>query len=325
MRPGRGFRRFCVLLCAGLLVLGGWRAAGSPGLDALQQETERLQESIRQVRETSAAVTPTATPAPAVSAGLDVQALDAFCAAQRGSFSVYILDLSTGEEYSYGASAQYYPASLLKAPYALWLCNLAEEGVLDLDGELYNLYAGQLADTTLAAYDGEETIPIWSALHAMIADSDNLAMRMLAAVWPGIQDTGFQSFLGELGFEWSGSCSISMEEGIAGVMNVTDAGRAMAALYDYFETGTDTALRLRQCFLDAGHTALFIPDGVEAAKKYGSWDDAFHDLAIVYAARPYILCCMTDQGDTDVDFPTEPVEAMQQLGRLVYEQLNPAA
>ena len=79
MRPGRGFRRFCVLLCAGLLVLGGWRAAGSPGLDALQQETERLQESIRQVRETSAAVTPTAMPAPAVSAGLDVQALDEFC------------------------------------------------------------------------------------------------------------------------------------------------------------------------------------------------------------------------------------------------------
>ena len=226
---------------------------------------------------------------------------------------------------AYNADLPYYAASLLKAPYALWLCNLAEEGLLDLDGELYNLYAGQLADTTLAAYDGEETIPIWSALHAMIADSDNLAMRMLAAVWPGIQDTGFQSFLGELGFEWSGSCSISMEEGIAGVMNVTDAGRAMAALYDYFETGTDTALRLRQCFLDAGHTALFIPDGVEAAKKYGSWDDAFHDLAIVYAARPYILCCMTDQGDADVDFPTEPVEAMQQLGRLVYEQLNPAA
>ena len=307
MRPGRGFRRFCVLLCAGLLVLGGWRAAGSPGLDALQQETEQLQESIRQVRETSTAVTPTATPAPAVSAGLD------------------ILDLSTGEEYSYGASAQYYPASLLKAPYALWLCNLAEEGLLDLDGELYNLYAGQLADTTLAEYDYAETIPIWSALHAMIADSDNLAMRMLAAVWPGVQDTGFQSFLGELEFELPGSCSISMEEGIAGVMTVTDAGRAMAALYDYFETGTDTALRLRQCFLDAGHTALYIPDGVEAAKKYGSWDDAFHDLAIVYAARPYILCCMTDQGDTDVDFPTEPVEAMQQLGRLVYEQLNPAA
>ena len=52
----------------------------------------------------------------------------------------------------------------------------------------------------------------------MIADSDNLAMRMLAAVWPGVQDTGFQSFLGELEFELPGSCSISMEEGIAGVM-----------------------------------------------------------------------------------------------------------
>ena len=74
------------------------------------------------------------------------------------------------------------------------------------------------------------------------------------------------------------------------------------------------------CFLDAEHTALYVPDGVEAAKKYGSWDYAFHDFAIVYAERPYILCCMTDQGDQNVDFPPQVVSAMQQLGQLVYQQ-----
>ena len=34
---------------------------------------------------------------------------------------------------------------------------------------------------------------------------------------------------------------------------------------------------------------------------------------------------MTDQGDRDIDFPSAPVEAMQQFGELVYTQLNPGA
>ena len=62
--------------------------------------------------------------------------------------------------------------------------------------------------------------------------------------------------------------------------------------------------------------------GSAAAKKYGSWDYAYHDTAIVYAAHPYILVCMTDQGDAAVDFPPAATAAMQELGKRVYEGLN---
>lgn len=323
MAGGHVFRNLCIALGVALVGIGAWRAAGGAELPVLAASVRQMWEKMEGQSDRNSA--DTATPQEKVKTyTLNTQQLDSFCATQPGGFSVYIRDLTSGQVYTYAAEKEYYPASLLKIPFALWLCRLAEAGTLDLSGELCNLYMGQLSDTTLAAYNDVGAVPVWTAMHAMIADSDNLAMRMLAAVWPATQDTGFQTFLGELGYHLPDSCSITMEDGIAGVMSVADAGRTMEALYDYFETGTDTAQKLRQCFLDAGHTALYIPDGVSAAKKYGSWDYAFHDLAIVYADHPYILCCMTDQGDAEVDFPAAPVAAMQTLGQMVCEQLNPA-
>lgn len=265
----------------------------------------------------------TATPAPTeeVFSGWDAQTLDAFCAQQPSGFSVYAQDLETGLVYTYNKDIEYYPASTLKAAYALWLCEQAEQGILDMEGDLNNPYSfGRLAGTKLEAYDGVSSIPAWDVMYAMITVSDNNAMDMLVSTWPGTADTGFCDFLAELGFHAPYSCAMTLDGGIEGIMNVQDAGLLMQALYEYFETETSTALQLQDCFLDAEHTALYVPDGVEAAKKYGSWDYAFHDFMIVYAEHPYILCCMTDQGDQNVDFPPAVVEVMQELGQLIYAQ-----
>ena len=80
---------------------------------------------------------------------------------------------------------------------------------------------------------------------------------------------------------------------------------------------------LRDTFPTILASGCILPDGVPAAKKYGSWDYAYHDVAIVYAKHPYWIVCMTDQGDENVDFPEEPTQAMQTLGQLVYEYWNP--
>ena len=91
----------------------------------------------------------------------------------------------------------------------------------------------------------------------------------------------------------------------------------MTALYNYFETDTANAQQLQQAFLDASHNLLWLPD--TAAKKYGSWDMALHDMAIVYTDNPYIIVAFSDWGDTDVDFPTEGTARMQQIGTLAAE------
>ena len=265
MRGGQGrlYRGVCILLGLGLLTFGGWQAAGQPGIAVLETQVTRVKQAAQYLSvplptatataTPTATAMPTATPAatPAAAIGLDSSALDAFCAAQAGSFSVYVKDLSSGEEYFFGTDAEYYPASILKAAYALWLCEMGEAGLVDLSGAVYNFYGEELASGALAGYAASETIPVWDALYTMIAQSDNQAVRLLAAVWPGNAETGFSAFLWELGFHAADSCAITMEEGIEGVMSIEDAGILMNALYEYFDTDTELARQLRACFLDA--------------------------------------------------------------------------
>lgn len=257
--------------------------------------------------------------------GAAAAALDAFCAQQPGSFSVYLQDLSTGESYSYGENTLYYGASTLKVPFALWLCGRADADAIDLDTGIDNVFYGQAAlyaGTDLEAYTNSASIPARTAMQAMLGDSDNNATTLLAAAWPAAFDTGFTEYVEGLGFSAAGTCSVTEDGGLAGELTVTELAAAMQALYAYTESDAANALFLRACFGQPGYKALYLPAGYHVVSKYGSWDGAFHDAAIVYAPHPYLLCCMTDQGDSTVDFPPEPVAAMQTLGQMAWECLN---
>ena len=245
---------------------------------------------------------PTATPQPELSSEEPITAaeaaeMDALLDSMPGSISVWIQDITSGQTYTYKPDNGFYCASTLKAPYSLWLCQRDEEGLIDLNA-------------TVGGDTG------WDLIYPMIAHSSNGAAHDLGAMWPGSLDTGFSDFLSELGFASPEGCEV-VEEGIHGWVTGADGGRAIRALYDYFETGTENALQLQEAFLAADHDLLYCP--APAAKKYGSWDQALHDMAIVYADRPYIISMFTDWGDQDVSFPEEGRERMQQVGQLSAE------
>lgn len=246
--------------------------------------------------------------------------LDDFCDAQPGAFSVYLCDLDSGETYVYGEENHYYPASLLKMPYALWLCRRAENGELSLSEPLPNLFRGQEQETALELFQEKETISARAAIRAMISQSDNNATSILTSRWP--TDETFTAFLADLGYDFPEINLLTADTGILGYCSVDEMGATMQALNDFFAEGSTSVLSLQSAFLNADHPGFYVPDGVEAARKYGSWDAAFHDAAIVYAEHPYILVCMTDQGSASVDFPPETVETMRQLGQMVWEMLE---
>ena len=143
--------------------------------------------------------------------------LDEFCAAQPGSFSLYLQNPATGESYTYNTDALYYPASLLKLPYAFWLCGQADAGTLDLEDELPNQFRGRLSDTALQAYNDAETIPAKAAMRAMIAHSDNNAVTLLTTHWPANESSGFQQFLADYGFAYAATCGLTPQTGIIGM------------------------------------------------------------------------------------------------------------
>lgn len=291
------------MLTAFWLASNGLLAYGQDDQDALS--TPVTSQPADLPLEGVAEAEPTLTPAPTLppSAGISEEAaaqLDAFLNAQPGSVSVWLMDIASGDTYAYAPENGFYCASTLKAPYALWLALRDEAGEIDLD-QVWNGYTG------------------WDRIYTMITVSSNDAAHGLASMWPATADTGFQEFLAQLGFAAPEGCEITPEDGISGWTTGQDGGLAMLALYEYFETNTENAWRLQQTFLEAQHDYLWFP--APAAKKYGSWDNAFHDMGICYSEAPYILSVFTSYGTQD-EPPAEGIEMMRQLGQLTAELLG---
>lgn len=267
---------------------------------------------------------PAASTAPAISTtpaphdgitGAERAALDELCAGMPGSFSLILLDLESGDEYAYRPDTPYTAASLVKAPYALWLCQRADAGEIDLAQPIPYPAECWQGGGLLAGYAGQQTIDPALLMTAMLAQSSNEAARALAACW--LTDEAFHAFLREeLGFSNPESCRIDPR--IRGSVTARDLQNTFEALNAYFASGAAHAEALRGMLLAAEHEILWIPEGTPAAKKYGSWDGAFHDAAIVYAPHPYLAIALSDWGDRTIDRPAAAMERMRQAGKLAW-------
>lgn len=267
---------------------------------------------------------PAASTAPAISTtpaphdgitGAERAALDELCAGMPGSFSLILLDLESGDEYAYRPDTPYTAASLVKAPYALWLCQRADAGEIDLAQPIPYPAECWQSSGMLAGYAGQQTIDPALLMTAMLAQSSNEAARALAATWP--TDDAFHAFLREeLAFSNPESCCIDPR--IRGSVTARDLQNTLEALNAYFAGGAAHAEALRGMMLAAEHEILWIPEGTQAAKKYGSWDGAFHDTAIVSAPHPYLAIALSDWGDRNVDRPAAAMERMRQAGQLAW-------
>ena len=163
----------------------------------------------------------------------------------RAAFSLYLQNPATGESYTYNTDALYYPASLLKLPYAFWLCGQADAGTLDLEDELPNQFRGRLSDTALQAYNDAETIPAKAAMRAMIAHSDNNAVTLLTTHWPANESSGFQQFLADYGFAYAATCGLTPQTGIIGMASAGEFANIVSAVYDYLDSGSAAAAYLK--------------------------------------------------------------------------------
>ncbi|MBM6916255.1 serine hydrolase [Gemmiger formicilis] len=253
---------------------------------------------------------PTATPAPAGDTPEQAQAraaLDAYLDSLPGSVSVLAVRPSDGLTYARNADQQYYAASLLKAPYALWLYTRAAAGEVNLDEVLPGW--SRTEEVTLSEEDAAAGLPsptpklvtvpdrtARAAVAEMVSKSSNGAAEQLYTRWPATSATGFADFLTGLGLDMTGrNIALSPATSMTGTLSASDAVKILTALQAFFDTGTSDALELKQAFLDARHTYL-VTDW-PMAKKYGNWKGALHDIAIVFAPDPYYAAVFTDWGD----------------------------
>lgn len=251
----------------------------------------------------------------------EVETLVNLIESQDFESQVWIQDLETDDVFVYNPTESYYQAQIIKSPYSIWICRNADKGLIDLQNQIENHYDLCSDSKWIANYKDDDTIDPWVCIDAMIYASDNKSTAILQRTWPVTyrnSDDDFNKFLHNTLLWEDSSCGEVDRDITNGYLTVTDAAKTLSYLYNYFKSDSLNGQRLKDSYTQAVHNYLWFPEDVEVAKKYGSWTDAFHDIAIVYADHPYLIACMTDAGEIG-HFRTDAVNYMQELGKFAYD------
>ena len=248
--------------------------------------------------------------------------LDGLIASFDGSVSVGWLDLTSGEEYLYSGDAVYCPASLVKAPFGLWLLTLCDSGELDLDEEL-TLGQGQIREGTgVIKNDPPGTVyTVRELISLMMTVSDNTAFKML-------RDRAGLSAYNRFCRDVLGVSRTTYLE-----LTAADCLKILSAIYDYiFPDGfsaaepedipdkaeapetPDNRAFLRELMRSAVYRIIKAP-GQEILHKHGWANPVYHDMAIVLCERPYAIVILSDHcGGT-----AEDVKMFADISRAVFD------
>lgn len=223
--------------------------------------------------------------------------------------SVYLRFLDDGSTYLYEPYTQYYPASIIKAALALYLFQEDEADRIRLD------------ETDIAAISN------------MIMYSDNPSTTFLNQKY-GLRRYStddahcedFATFLQKIGVTHDDDLYFSSDGMIAGQIDAVDMGHIMVALYEYFATASPNSQQLLEIFFDHDHSTDLLTLYEPVVRKYGQFDSALHDAVLGYVPRPYVLCVLTDAGNSEVledpDGIMDSISSFMKENFLILPQIN---
>ena len=204
--------------------------------------------------------------------------------------SVFYKDLQSGYTYTYNENQKYFIASIIKAPYCMYIYDLASQGKCDLN-KVYTYAARHKADGTGKIQEMKigTTFTLRQLLEYAIKYSDNIAMSIIRENFPV---SGYKEYAKKLGLKHPEDIKYATN----GDILVSEAGVYIEAIYNFIQKNPYGA-ELRKLMLST--TNPMIISKYPVVRKYGWADQSFHDMAIVEAPRPYLLCILTNH---DGDF-----------------------
>ncbi|MCL2617560.1 MAG: class A beta-lactamase-related serine hydrolase [Defluviitaleaceae bacterium] len=206
--------------------------------------------------------------------------------------SVFYENFETGFVYTHNADRVFFGASAIKGPYALWVHLLAEAGYTDL-GTIHTFTSADMwgGSGVIQRMPVGSTFTEAELIGLALSVSDNIAFRMLVRRIHGVP--GFRDWVEEVGAEPGRVHTVTYSRLTAG-----DAGIFAREKHRYIESGGRYSEDFREHLL-ANRYAFVVSDHPVGSKS-GWAQEAFHDIAIVYAPSPYslsILSAGTGGGD----------------------------
>lgn len=213
------------------------------------------------------------------------------------SVSIYFENLATGCTFRHNAERNFFAASTTKAPFALWLYNLADQGMIDLDATLTFRRDHFMSGAGIIRHEYEfgQEIPIRRLIALNLYESDNVATQMLRRQF-GYH--GYANFIANLGGTRDFARDIWNSR-----ITANEAGFFMREIYRYIEGGHPHSEEFREHLLN--NQLPHIVSDYPVASKSGQFRDfggAWHDMAIVYAPSPYILVILSSRTGTEADY-----------------------
>ena len=215
--------------------------------------------------------------------------------------SMFYMDLETGFTIEYNSDRLFAAASLIKAPYLMYILDMIKAGELSLDDvhtyqKKYHTIGGTGVIKNMS--DGTQ-LTLKQIIEYIVYESDNIGFKMLNNGYDGVlsilecNDMAYRDY------------GATYYSGVYGnVLSASGVGRMFAEIYRRSEAGDELFVWFVEMLKKANENK-FVKGGLptdengeclyEVAHKYGMDIKSSNDAAIVYyGERPYVLVILTD-------------------------------
>ncbi|HAN21715.1 MAG: hypothetical protein A2Y15_02175 [Clostridiales bacterium GWF2_36_10] len=210
-----------------------------------------------------------------------LQKLEVLIKSKKNNISIFYTNIDTGITITYRPDADYFSASVIKAPYVKYILSLNP----DLSEKI------TISKSVHGIATGSE-LTVEELINYTIIYSDNNAYSELVKKFKA---EGFNKMSADIGVD----CYISNQHNYC-IMSAEEAGLYFRDIYNYAltsENGNYLITLLSSCEHNK-QIGKALGDKYPVAQKYGlySYDPrkAYHNAAIVYSPMPYVLSIYTN-------------------------------
>lgn len=222
--------------------------------------------------------------------------------------SVYYIDIASGKSFGINENKIYYSASTGKLPVILYTQKKLNNGLIDTGKTFeYQDFVNDIPGAMIRGGTGilqkevkpGDKVDVMKLLKYTCSYSDNLASNMLGYYVCDKNDGEFKNYTSNV-----------IGRKINTFAKEFSAKETALLMKEIYNQGGQAISSLQQTSWDKVKIPKYIP--VKVAHKIGINGAYNHDVAVVYANKPYIISIMTNGGSD---------EFISQLSKKIYDQL----
>lgn len=208
---------------------------------------------------------------------------------QYYDISLAYMDLETGFTFMINPDKHYYYASVMKAPYMLYIYRLALAGKADLGQRLtYTEEFEREGTGVLKDMEFDTEFTVEELIGLCLEESDNAAFAMLRELYP---EDGYTDFMKALGVEHGDDSKAFGQPQIC----CETALIISKAIYKFIMEGNPYSENLKYHMTHSRNAMIVGGKDSEVVRKYGWYDGYFNDMAVILdESGDYAVSIMTN-------------------------------